>query len=173
MIFNEDYYNYILERAGLYESEILNYSKLFHEMHYTAFRWDLVPMDENRSSDGISLRKQYTEETGEELSKKEPCSFLEMVVGLAIRCEVDVMHDGFVDNTREWFWFMLSNCGLIKYDNANWKGVKVKEIINNILFRRYMPDGRGSLFPLKSSVNDQRKVELWYQLHAWLHENYD
>ena len=171
MTSNEGYYYYLLERAGVYDDEIKQYSKLFHTLYVTEFQWK-VPMDENRAIDGAFMRKQYTEDTGEVIHELGPCSFLEMVVGLASRCEYDVMHDGYEDNTREWFWDMLGNCGLIDYDNHNWKPMKVREIINTIIFRKYNPNGYGGFFPLKNPVNDQRKVELWYQLHAWLHENY-
>lgn len=168
----EDYYDYLLERAGLYEKEKLDYSNLFHEMHATPFQWG-VPMDDNRAIDGMALRKNYTEETGEIVENLGPCTFLEMLVGLAVRCEVDVMHDGYEDHTSVWFWAMLDNSGLSDYDNSKWNATKVDATIHKIIYRKYKENGQGGLFPLKNPVNDQRKVEIWYQLHGWLHENYD
>ena len=45
-------------------------------------------------------------------------------------------------------------------------------ILNKIIDRGYSRRGVGGLFPLKYSKNDQRKVELWYQMHSYLIENY-
>jgi hypothetical protein len=38
--------------------------------------------------------------------------------------------------------------------------------------RTYSKLGKGGLFPLRSSAYDQRKVELWYQMAAFMTENH-
>ena len=78
----------------------------------------LVPMDENRAKDGIDLRYRFAYDNG--LSKVEvkmldrtPCSVLEMMVALAVRCEEHIMNnDDEGDRTGLWFWKMIDNLGL-------------------------------------------------------------
>jgi hypothetical protein len=36
--------------------------------------------------------------------------------------------------------------------------------------REYDPDGRGGLFPLDGTHANQREVELWYQMQAYIIE---
>ena len=113
-----------------------------------------------------------------------PCTVLEMLIALAIRCESDIMHDDACgDRTRLWFWEMIKNLGLIDYtddaymyDKSGSFDSEVNHIIDIFLERRYDKHGRGGAFPLRkyrtNYYSDQRKVEIWYQLSAWLIENY-
>jgi hypothetical protein len=39
--------------------------------------------------------------------------------------------------------------------------------------REYFPSGKGGLFPLENPREDQTKVEIWYQMHAYVMENYE
>ena len=78
------------------------------------------------------------------------------------------------DNTAVLFWEMIDNLGLIGYDDASYADVRnrirVSDILNNLIRRRYHRNGRGGLFPLKRPSCDQRKVEIWYQMNAYLME---
>jgi hypothetical protein len=98
---------------------------------------------------------------------------LELIIALAYRCE-DMTAD-VVDGNRQvqdWFWDLLSNSGLEGYTDEQYDERLVDEILNNIIYRRYDRYGRGGLFPLKNPKKDQRKVELWYQMNAYLVEKY-
>jgi hypothetical protein len=44
----------------------------------------------------------------------------------------------------------------------------VDEILERVIGRTYRPDGRGGFFPLRYAEKDQREVELWYQLNAYV-----
>ena len=46
----------------------------------------------------------------------------------------------------------------------------VQERVDVFLDRAYSPDGTGGLFPLHEPDEDQRQVELWYQMSAYLLE---
>ena len=50
--------------------------------------------------------------------------------------------------------------------------LEVKAAVECLLERRYLEDGDGGLFPLKCPRKDQRRVEIWYQMSAWVIENY-
>jgi hypothetical protein len=73
-----------------------------------------------------------------------------------------------------WFWELLNNLGLSEYANLDRIRSSIKEI-NSILStlnkREYEEDGYGGLFPLRNPGKDQRKVEIWYQMSAYLLEN--
>ena len=169
-----DYYFYILERLGITETEIRSYSNLFRTMFEIDFKWDVtIDRDENRAIDGKILREDYENDTNRYIDDIIPCSFLEMIAGLAIRCENDIMWVPDVDNTRQWFWDMLNNTRLEEYDNNNWNRKAVIDIINMVIYRQYDYSGNGGLFPLRDPETDQRRVEIWYQLASWLNENYD
>jgi hypothetical protein len=49
----------------------------------------------------------------------------------------------------------------------------VNQILTNLVERTYQKNGKGGLFPLKQPAKDQRRVEIWYQMAAYLNENYN
>lgn len=170
----KDYYNYLLERAGLTESEMRAYSNLFGRLFSKEFRWLDDSKDINRAADGEKLRNDFKEDVGGLTpSAFTPCSVLEMLVALSSRCENEIMGVPDIDNTRQWFWDMLNNLGLENYSNNRWNPTAVERILDRMIFRRYDYSGNGGLFPLRSPASDQRDVEIWYQLASWLNENYD
>lgn len=155
-----------------------DYSMLAEILHERTF-YSIVHNDENRGEDGKVLRKIFEQETlfdDYSCLADRGCSMLEMLIGLAIRMET-ILEDPYEgDRTVRWFWEILDNLGLSKYTNYELKYhnklTEVQEIIDNLLERRYSRSGKGGLFPLKNAKKDQRKVEIWYQLSAYLLENY-
>ena len=75
---------------------------------------------------------------------------------------------------------MLSNAGLDSFsdavynDNPDFDIRRIVDIkIRRILNREYHPDGDGGLFPLMNPREDQRGVEIWYQMSAYLLEQFN
>lgn len=120
----------------------------------------LVGNDFNRIEDGLALRDSYDGRT-----PSGPCSSLEMIVALAGRMSIDM---GFM-STDDWFWAMIHN---LQIDRHRWDDRAVSDILRNFRKRWYMSDGLGGLFPLYSPVEDQRNVEIWYQMQAYYTENF-
>lgn len=149
---------------------------LLEQLFNTDFYW-VVPNDDNRAFDGKVLRDQFAYEIGlssySEIVRDE-CSVLEMLVALAERCDVDIMavEQPTENQSGHWFWLFLENCGLVEYDDDHYDPDMIDVIIDQILSRRYLSNGIGGLFPLKNPSQDQREVELWYQMNEWLEENY-
>jgi len=152
---------------------------LAEQLHKTTFNW-FVPNDDNRSSDGLSLRDDFCDEVGSWGPGRhihDPCSMLEMLIALAKRTDYEADDLGMGEGIGEWFWTLMTNVGLRKFtDEVYLRGrqeteLHVQEILNNLIERKYEADGRGGLFPLSHPQRDQRTVELWYQMSDYLLEN--
>lgn len=147
------------------------YSSLLMELHNIEFRY-IIPHDENRADDGISLRYRFALQSGFEDYIEHldgPCSVLEMMIALAIRCEEDIMDDPrYGDRTRQWFWKMVVSLGLGSMTNDRFDRDYVRDRIDIFLNREYEPNGKGGLFTIKNCEYDLRDVEIWYQLSWYL-----
>lgn len=129
-----------------------------------------VPNDDNREADGKDLRFEFIDrEDIQEIDidwMELDCSMLEMLIVLA-----RIMAFEAEGEPRDWFWHMLKNIRLDSYNDMS--GVpyrKIDDILDRVIQRTYHPSGYGGLFPLKHAAEDQRKVELFYQLSAYLLE---
>lgn len=171
--FKDNYFDWLCDLIGGKEYYRLLLYKLLNIEYY----W-IVQYDDDRAKDGKNLRKTYLElmETYDETGL-DYISVLEVLIALAISCEDNIMSSKeYGDRTSEWFWMMLNNLGLLKYSDAEWTVKSENEIANIVdiwLSRCYKFDGKGGAFPLKKCHTDQKKVDLWSQLHAYLQENYD
>lgn len=171
-----EYYQWLCELICV-NQEGQSYWILAKDLHRKEFFWT-VPNDDNRCVDGKKLRELFSDEIGY-LSYDlldQPCSMLEMLVALSKRFGDSVLEKDDDEEFMPWFWEIMENCGLEKftdeaYYDLNGK-VEVDEILNNILERGYRRNGKGGLFPLKNAKKDQRKVEICYQMSAYLLENY-
>ena len=137
----------------------------------------LIERDGNRYEDGISLRYRFGYEEdipGAVISKTldtRPCSVLEMMVALALRCEESIMDDALEgDRTSKWFWKMVENLGLIDMTDDNFWQSKAEEFITRFLDRKYKRNGRGGLFTVTQTDIDMRDEEIWYQAMWFLNE---
>ncbi len=54
-----------------------------------------------------------------------------------------------------------------------WGAAEIDDILERLIWRQYQEDGQGGFFPLAWPEQDQREVELWYQMNAYLAENED
>lgn len=149
----------------------ITYRKLFTFLHDTEFIY-FVPHDENRAEDGIGLRYRYCVlHNCEDLEDciTGPCSVLEMMVALAIRCEERIMSDPEKgDRTAQWFWGMVSSLGLSSMTDYNFDAVAADEVITKFLNREYSRNGKGGLFTIRRWDRDARTAEIWHQLMAYL-----
>lgn len=177
MIKNEvtyDYFEWLYEKVCDEEySRRLSYRKLLEYLFSTDFTY-ILPMDENRAEDGLSLRYRFAMEVGYKDETIEgnidfPCSVLEMIIALSIRCEEHIMSDPDIgDRTGQWFWNMIVNLGLGNMSDDNFNKQYVKKIIKNFLDRHYEKNGRGGLFMTEDSSKDMRDIEIWYQMCMYL-----
>lgn len=147
------------------------YWKLLKIFYEKEFVW-IVPNDDNRIEDGKDLRFECLAD-----NKLDPndvdrdwlaldCSMFELLVGISRRL-------AFLTNAEpyEWFWEMIENLGLSKYnDSEDVPRSLVEDKLDRVIWRTYNFNGRGGLFPLKRPKQNQRDVEIWYQLNAYVLE---
>ncbi len=166
------YFEWLLEQVDCPE----NYRILMDRLYRCTFTYSLK-MDANRAADGLALRDRFADEYGDlryEDIRHDECSVLEMLIALACRMEDDIMHDPALgDRSPEWFWIMISNLRLDGMNDENFEEENVENILNVFLNRTYFMNGSGGLFPLKIPKVNQRRVEIWYQMSAFMEENFD
>lgn len=166
----DSYFNWLCDLVcGQRYSKSISYRKLLHHLYETEFTY-LIPRDKNRAEDGIDLRWRFSRECNPHLGAgKRPCSVLEMMVALSIRCEEDYMDDPEIgDRTGQWFWGMIASLGLGSMNDDRYDEQFVDDVIQRFLNREFEPDGRGGLFTVRNCPYDLRTVEIWYQLCYFL-----
>lgn len=171
----DDYFNWLYDnvcKGRTYEN--ISYIKLFTLLHDIEFTFS-IRNDSNRARDGIDLRYRYALFVDDERVLDildGPCSVLEMMVALAIRCEESIMGDTrYGDRTGQWFWEMMHSLGIGNMVDEKFDEELVAEIIFRFIDRDYEPDGRGGLFYIKGCKDDLRDVEIWSQL-CWYLEKF-
>ena len=171
-----EYFRWLCDKVGV-ERPNGSYWILIKALHKKEFYWT-VPNDDNRALDGKKLREAFAEETDYYPydALDGPCSMLEMLIALAGRCQYGVIDAEVENRTSKWFWELVGNIGLDKFTDDVYVEecgtFQVDLILDTVLDRAYKKDGRGGLFPLKSAKKDQRNVEIWFQMCAYLIENY-
>lgn len=169
---NYEYFEWMFDMVcrERYDGDI-SYRKLLTYLHDTEFEY-FIPRDRNRAEDGIGLRYRFAMLHGYEdvpYSLDGPCSVLEMMIALAIRCEEDIMDDPAKgDRTVQWFWGMINNLGLGAMHDERFDKTYVRVTVDRFLKRKYDPDGSGGLFRVRNCDRDLRDVEIWYQLCWYL-----
>lgn len=164
----DDYFIWLKNVLKCAFPEHRRYSKLLSTLHSTPFRWTL-DMDKNRMMDGYSLRVDFMCESG--ITILGPISCLEMLAALSRRIEVEIMGEPGNDHYDRWFWIMMENLGVL-IDDDIYDERFVSRKLDIWLDRLFDKNGNGSIFPLKKVTSDQREVDIWYQMQAYLNENY-
>lgn len=171
------YFNWMCEHIDHDERyNGMSYTDLFRNLYNTDFVY-ILDMDQNRADDGVDLRYRFGYEMGypkeviENKLDNKPCSVLEMMLALSIRCEEDYM-DSVEDEgeASKCFWHMMHSLGLIDMTNRNYNTQRVKTVIRKFLNRKYARNGKGGLFTVNNPRTSMRDVEIWYQMMWYLDE---
>lgn len=171
---NNEYFEWMsdLVSNGRYSKHI-SYKKLLMQLHSIIFSYS-IPKDANRAAEGVELRYRFARQIGYDDTPEcldGPCSVLEMMIALAIRCEENLMDDpGIGNRTGQWFWGMITNLGLGSMMDSRYDEEYVDYVITRFLNREYEPDGTGGLFRIRNCDRDLRRVEIWYQM-CWYLDN--
>lgn len=153
-----------------------SYRKLCMHLHGTDFAYTLE-MDGNRADDGIELRYKFGKENDIEpyiiasFLDERPCSILEMLAALSVRCEVHIMGDPSAgDHAEKWFGRMICNLGLDEMYDSRYNRGYVDNVLKRFINRTYERNGKGGLFVISDSSRDMRSADIWYQMMWYLDE---
>ena len=171
----DEYFEWMCEHVyDDHHSKKVTYHKLLHRLDEITFQ-DVIPIDGNRAEDGMDLRYRFAYEKryGDGLIATylddRPCSVLEMMVALAIRCEEHIMEDPDIgDRTGQWFWNMIVSLGLGSMTDAKFDLDYVDDVIDRFMQRDFEYNGKGGLFTVENPRRDMRNVDIWYQMCFYL-----
>lgn len=153
----------------------VSYKKLINHLHNVDFDYS-IPTDGNRAEDGMDLRYRFGYEKNIDNAviasylDDRPCSVLEMMIALAIRCEHIMENQDIGDRTGQWFWNMMVSLGLNSMTDSRYDRNYVNDVIHKFLNREYKRNGEGGLFTVKNYKHDLRTTEIWYQMCWYLEE---
>ena len=164
----KDYFEWMFDLVcGDRYADGYSYSKLLTYLHSIEFTY-IISRDADRAEDGIDLRDRYAYEADITRFNKRslgPCSVLEMMIALAIRCEEQIMDDtAYGDRTAQWFWRMINNLGLGGMTDSRFDDYYVEETIDIFLQRKYYINGQGGLFIVKHTDCNLQHVDIWTQM---------
>lgn len=173
-----DYFEWLCDLINV-NTDTTSYWLLARDLFSKEF-YSLVKHDENRGFDGLDLREEYCliyNEYEEDVCDSE-CTILEMLIALARRMNDEMYNPESGKNyTSRYFWEMINNLGLSLYSDDVYVELdgsfNCDNILTSFLDREYNQYGEGGLFPLNHPKEDQRKVEIWYQMQEYLKERYD
>lgn len=161
------YLDWLYSKVGR-QAENLDHFRLMKKLYCREFVM-LVPNDDNRCKDGLQLRSEFLKTDRSlrptRLWLDEGCSVLEMLIGISRHLSFEM--DGDVGG---WFWHLIENLGLARWHDRRWNGRVVDQAIERLVWRQYSYDGNGGLFPLQEPHEDQRDVELWFQMESYMLE---
>lgn len=168
---NKGYFEWLKSQVDFLDFPT-QYTRLFSILHSTPFVWK-HPMDENREIEARKeLRSNYVQEIGRTISFTEPSSVLEVIIQISKRMNY-ICASFDEDKTKLIFWRLIANLGLDRLDDPHYEYLggdqHVNYILSRLVNREYDIDGNnGGLFPMANSRENQREVELWYQMNQYL-----
>lgn len=172
---NDLYFQWLCAIIEDYDHDPDVYEDLLIFLFNVDFQYS-IPRDGNRYADGIELRYKFGNDNQIKSSiiatevDISPCSVLEMMIALSIRCE-DIMDDSESESSiGQWFWEMIENLGLDKIGRPHFSSREALSIVRKLLEHRYKKNGEGGLFTVKRTDVDMRKEEIWYQAMWHLNE---
>lgn len=173
----EKYFDWLCKIVlGNYQVKGVSYNRLIQYLYSREFTYS-ISMDGNRYEDGINLRYRFGDENGYSDAEvnatldDRPCSVLEMMIALCLRCEEHIIgEDSYGDRTGQWFWGMILNLGLSSMTDQKYDQYYVKAVVDRFLDRKYEPNGKGGLFTIRRPKYDMRDAEIWYQAMWYLND---
>lgn len=168
----DEYYNWLLNRIEDPDRPIVRkYTELLNALYSKRYEYRIA-RDSNRAMDGVDLRYEFGGIFGYSRHYIDrwlvgQCSMLELMVALSARCENEI--SGTTD-AHVWFWLMVESLNLEGMDNDHFEPDYVNQALEDFMAGNYRRNGEGSLFTLKNTHRDMRRLELWYQMHAFLNE---
>lgn len=162
---DQPYFDWLISQIEFPRNFKGTYGELLVRLHETEFIWT-ISGDDNRVQDVQDLRREYRENFGS-VRFKNYVSVLEVMI--AVSRILEFVAGG---QANAWAWRLIDNLRLNHYYDplTPSKRAKIDNILENLIWRTYKPNGTGGFFPLIFPREDQTKVEIWYQLNAYVNE---
>jgi hypothetical protein len=160
-----DYYEWLIAQVDIPNGK--SYRDLFEIMHNLEFVWT-VPNDDNRVQDGLDLRGEFAGGNAASMQLAlGGVTFLEVLIALSRRTAFTAG-----GKSEQWAWRLIKNLRLHKMFDpiSDDRRVRAIDALDAVIWRTYHMDGRGGFFPLNNPMEDQTKVEIWYQLNKYVME---
>lgn len=179
----KDYLHWLMDQCQLEIDGPHGYSSLCEVLMDTYFL-SLIEFDENRAEEGKALRDEWSDAGYGDRSETEllpyTCTMLELILVMARRMAYEMADSQYEAGVGKWFMELLENAGLATFRNdyfetdAEYHKNKIRAILMDIIYRRYLHTGDGGFFPAKYyTTEDYRNLELLTQMNNYLAENYD
>lgn len=166
---DQPYFEWLISQIEIPKIIRKTFYELFFRLHETEFIW-IVDGDDNRVQDAKDLRLEFANKSADyfhELEFKPYISILEVMIALSRKLE-------FIAGGQApgWVWRLIDNLELDHFSDplTRNKISRLDDILERLIWRTYKRDGYGGFFPLISPKEDQTKVELWYQMNAYVNE---
>lgn len=160
---DHDYFEWLISQIEVRSNRTFN--ELFERMHNIEFVWT-VPNDDNRIQDGLDLRIQFLNGARRTIHL-DGATILEVLIGLSRRVAFTAGGEA-----PWWAWQLIENLRLHKSSDplTNGKANRIDDILEDLIWRTYQRNGQGGFFPLNNALEDQTKIEIWYQMNAYVME---
>lgn len=165
----DEYFQWLKEQADFIEFGD-DYDRLLSKLYAMDYT-PVLRMDQNRLADAMTMRERICATYG----FKRPaysCSFLEFLVALSFRmhyiCDAPNEY-----RVKEFFWRLLYNLQINEFSNHIWNEEcerRVEDAVNRVNTHTFEADGAGGLFPMAAPKQNQRNLEVWYQLNQYLQD---
>lgn len=173
IIENSDYFRWLCDEAGLFKGGMWVYTELIKSLFHKEYTYSFYS-DKNRAMAGILLRAHYAQEEGIFVDDvypgglDSPCTVLEMLLAIARRLKFDVGR-----TTPEWFWELISNLELDRFDDLSFAINCVNDILDKWMNHQYELNGKGSIFPMGDDFTGNTQVMgVWEQMNLYLQRKY-
>lgn len=165
-----DYKEFLEELVKANDFEDCTYKVLLDVLYRKEFH-PVLPMDIDRAESAKSMRRLYLDMEEDDLGV---CRCIEVLIDLSRFMAFQLRTNEETIDLSVIFWELLDNLGLTKYTDEVCDAVSVVdqigETLENWMYRNYDEAGNGNIFPLKNPKHNQKNVEIWYQMHAYILE---
>lgn len=167
------YYEWLISQIEVNSTR--TYFGVLEKLHETEFVW-IIPNDDNRVYDGLDLRTEFIDNTHGwkledimqlKIMTGKGASILEVLIGLSRRIAFTAGGEA-----PWWAWQLMGNLGLYKFPDplTKRKSERLEDILEALIWRTYQRNGEGGFFPLNDPMDDQTKMEIWYQMNQYAME---
>lgn len=176
-----DYHNWIISLVDSEDHYLAReYSQLMGFLDDYSFKW-VLKLDEDRAKDGIQLRKEYDFEYSRgDISIYDelfdvPCSVLEMLVALSLRCYDEFLSGFDVKKVtpHKVFLHILTSLDLFSETNNRFSYEKCVKNVKSFIEKLHVNGRYLTVFKIDPKVANPHKMELWWQMQRYIDSYFD